>query len=183
MNHPLRNYIYYIDVRDSMPKGHGGRRRGFVALPYNAVLALSTLGDGIVLTVTPIVTTEDLFVISVDCNWSIRSQTPGEGPLSVGVAHADLTVGEIAEALDASMVNPDDIIARERSRRPVRRAGVFPGLLAEEVIADGRAVRTRCKFSVGQNGLAHYVQNRSGGALSGGAVLVCDGTIYGRWQR
>ncbi len=88
------------------------------------------------------------------------------------------------EALKADLSSPDDIIAKERARRPVRRTGVFNGLSVNESIGDGLNVRQKIKFSVGDTfDLDAWFWNRSSGALTTGAVIDCDGTIYGRWQR
>ncbi len=158
-------------------------RKGFVAIPFTDAITLGTLASGTVLKMdNPIVPTEDLFVISVDTTWTIRNLTAGEGPLPIGWAHNDLTVTEIGESIDATMLNPNDIIARERSRRPVRKAGTFHGLSSEESLNDGMPVRTKCKFSVGETGLTAYVANRSGANLTTGAIILLNGTIYGRWQ-
>ena len=43
---------------------------------------------------------EDIFVISVDCMWNLRGHTASETPLEFGFAHGDLSVTEIAEALN-----------------------------------------------------------------------------------
>ncbi len=164
---------------------HKRRRRksNFVAIPFNVSLALSTLADNTVLATDLVDTTEDLYVISVDGQFTIRGATSGEGPLAVGYAHGDLSVGEILENLNAEVGNPDDIIQSERARRPVRRAGSFQMLSPDEVLALGQVIRTTCKFSVGEADLAMWIFNMSGAVMTTGAVLQCIGTIYGRWQR
>ncbi len=161
------------------------RRKGFVALPFEASITLDTLADNTVIKANTITFGEDIFVLSVDGVWSIRGQTANEGPISVGYAHSDLSVAEIKEALDASLTDPDDIIAKERTRRPVRRVGSFrSNLNNSEVLDDGKVIRTKIKFSVGDShSLAFYAQNRSGGVLTTGAIILLEGVIYGRWQR
>ncbi len=161
-------------------------RKGFIAIPFTAQLALSTLASLTVLDAAVLSATwgEDIFIISVDSYWSLRDLTPGEGPIIVGFAHGDLSVGEIAENLNAEVTDPDDIIARERARRPVRKAGQFTGLLANEALNDGKKLRTRLKFSVGEgHNLAFWARNDSGATLTTGAILNLSGTLYGRWQR
>jgi len=102
----------------------------------SAQITLSTLAANTVIVANMIASlTEDLFVISVDLMWSLLGGTAGEGPIEVGVAHGDLTVAEILEAIAASPTGPGDLIQNERSRRPVRGAGSFPGITATEVIA------------------------------------------------
>ncbi len=158
--------------------------KNFVAIPFNISIGLGTLGDDVVIFgggITPTLI-RGLFVISIDGYWALRGLTAGEGPIQVGYSHNDLTVAEVAEKLDVVLPDPGDIIERERSRRPVRNAGMFPGILANEVLADGRAVRTKIKFSVGEtHALNSFVRNLSGSALTTGAVVDVVGTVYARW--
>ncbi len=160
------------------------KSRNFVAIPFDQQLALATLNDNIVLSASTIgVLTEDLFVISVDATWSLRGHTATEGPIEVGFAHGDLTDTEIAEALDASVLDPSDIIAGERARRPVRRSGKFSGLSTEEVLANGEQIRTKCKFTIGSGkNFDLWASNRSGANLTTGTIVEVQGTIYGRWR-
>ncbi len=165
-------------------KGRSGRRRNFIAIPFDVSLTLGTLNSGVVLSTGVLTFGEDLFIISVDAAWALDGFTATEGPLSVGWAHGDLTVAEVAEAIDASVTDPDDIIARERARRPVRKVGTFAGLSSDEVLFDGRQERRAVRFSVGDgHSLNAYVVNRSGGNLTTGSVIRLSGVIYGRWQR
>ncbi len=161
------------------------RQKGFVVIPFTASVALSTLNDTIVLSDVIITMGEDLFIISVDALWTIHGLTAGDTPIDVGFSHGDLTVTEIGEALDANLSDPDDIIQKERSRRPVRRAGTFAGSTATEfVLNDGKTVRTRVKFSVGDgHSFRNWARNISGANLQTGAVLQCNGKLFGRWQR
>ncbi len=160
-------------------------RRGFVAIPFTSTITLSTLAANTVIMASTVGTLlEDLFIMSVDALWTLRDLTAGEGALEFGYAHDDLSVSEVAEALNAELVDPDDIITKERSRRPVRRVGVFPGLNTEETFNDGRVHRQKVKFVVGDgHTLNTYVINRSGGTLTTGAIVTINGTIFGRWLR
>ncbi len=157
-----------------------------VFIPFEAEQDIGALTNGTVLSfgMLPATLGEDFFLVGVKATWAVRSQTTAEGPLVVGFAHSDLSVGEVAEALDASVTDPDDIIANERSRRPVRRVGKFPGLSTDEVLNDGLSVITRAKFSVGDGfNVSAFAQNRSGATLTTGTTVVIDGLLYGRWQR
>ncbi len=161
-------------------------KKGFVAIPFVAELALSTLGAGVVTAVDALGAAlgEDLYCISVDSWASIISHTPAEGPLVCGYAHSDLTVAEVAECLSAELTDPDDIIAKERSRRPVRKTGVFSGIASDENLNNGQVIRTKLKFSVGDgHNLAFWVMNSDGDTLTTGTVVKVSGTLYGRWQR
>ncbi len=161
-------------------------RRDFVAIPFSAAITLSTLADNIVLTdgLTNAFL-EDLFVIAVDSLWSIHGLTAGEVPIIFGFAHDDLNVTEIAEHLGAELIDPSDIITRERARRPVRKVGQFArGALTEQQLNNGLLERTRIKFMVGDgHTLAAWVQNRSGATLTTGAIVEISGTLFGRWVR
>ncbi len=169
-----------------MAKKRRSRRRGFVAIPFSTALLLSTLADNAVLDVSLLSNDnldEDIYIMSIDGYWALDSGTVGEGPLIVGYAHGDLTEAEVAEALDVSPRSPGDIVANERARRPVRRAGQFAGAAALEVLNDGKAIRTKVRFAV-ENGKAInlFVSNRSGGTLTDGTRIRLQGTIYARWQ-
>jgi len=160
-------------------------RRNFVAIPFETALNLSTLANDDVISVASMATFgEDIYIISVDCLFSVRGLTALEGPLQFGFSHSDLSDTEIKEALEAELTDPDDIIAKERARRPVRRVGQFSGLNTDDIFNDGRVKRVRIKFSVGDGfTLDAWIKNRSGSALTTGANLGVTGTLYGRWQR
>lgn len=161
------------------------RRRGnFVAIPVDTSVALSTLANGSVIECGGPTLGEDLYIVSVDTLYMLQGGTVGEGPLAVGFAHGDLTTTEIQEALDADLTDPDDIIAKEYSRRPVRKGGAFPGLSADEVLNDGKPIRQKVKFTIGDGHTpSWWLQNKSGAALTGGANLKIMATIYGYWRR
>ncbi len=163
----------------------GVNRKGFVAIPFETAVNLVTLANDTVLFASLLAAFgEDIYIISIDAYWNLRNITTAEGPLQVGFSHGDLTVSEVSEALSAELTDPDDIIAKERSRRPVRRAGQFPSVSIDEVLNDGKPIRTKIKFSVGDGHVINgYIKNRSGAALTTGANLGITGTIYGRWQR
>ncbi len=160
------------------------RRKNFQAFPFNVQLALLALADETVLKANLFVSDliRGLFNISVDATWAVRGLTAGEGPINVGWAHNDLSIVEIKENLDVEMFDPSDIIARERSRRPVRKSGVFQGLTAVEVISNGNIIRTPLRFTtdIGHQ-IVFWGMNKSGANLTTGAVIEIQGTLYGRW--
>ncbi len=159
------------------------RNRNFVAIPIDSGITLSTLANATALSGSLVAAlTEDLYCISADLTWSIQGLTPGEGPVYVGVAHGDYSDTEITEALTVSLTGPGNKIEQERSRRLVRRAGGFPGILAEEVLNDGRPLRIKLKFTV-QNPktIKLFAFNRSGAALTTGGIVRVFGDLYGRW--
>ncbi len=168
-------------------RGMGKKRnsKNFVAIPFSLQLALSTLGNDVVIKGDTVTFGEDIYIMSVDASWSLTGHTAGELPILVGMAHGDLTVGEIVENLVAEVSDPDDIIAAERARRPVRKAGKFAvGGVTDQQLADGREIRTKVKFTVGNDhALACWAMNLSGATLTTGATVDIDGTIFGRWRR
>lgn len=164
----------------------GKRRRGFVAIPFSGDITLATLANSGVIMEDLLGSqlSEDLFCISVDICWAIKDLTAGEGPIDVGLCHNDLSVSEVAECLDVDLSDPDAIIERERARRPVRRSGKFSGVATEQTLNDGKEIRTKMKFTVGNGHCpAAWARNRSGAALTTGAIISYDGTLYGRWLR
>lgn len=159
------------------------KRRGLTPIPFEAQINLSTLANGSVLTGGLLTLGEDFFCTSVVASWTIRSSND-EGPLEALLAHGDYTDTEIIEALDASPTDPDDKVANERSRRQVRKVGVFKHESAEAHIAGGELVKTRMMMSIGDGHTIDFgVKNNSGAALTTGATLDIVGTAWGRWQR
>ncbi len=168
-------------------KSKRNRSKNFVAIPFSMQIPLSTLADATVIQADILGSAlgEDLFVISIDAMFTLKDLTAGEVPLQVGFSHSDLSVGEVNEALNAELTDPDDIIQKERARRPVRRAGTFNlGSIGDLELADGVPQRTKMKFSVGDgHNISAWLANKSGATLTTGAIMHCNGTIYGRWQR
>ncbi len=161
-------------------------RKGFVAIPFSGTLALGTLADETVIKADlTAVFGEDLYIISVDALWALRDHTPGETPLQLGFSHGDLSTAEVLENLNAEVINPDDIIAKERARRPVRTVGHFSkGGVGEQTLNDGKLLRTKVKFMVGNGfSLSFWVCNRNGSSLTTNAIVEINGVIYGRWVR
>ncbi len=168
-----------------MAKRRGRSRRNFVTIPFTGGLSLGTLGDEAVVKGAPIAAFgEDFYLISVDLQISGRGQTDTESPLQVGFAHGDLTATEIEECLQAEVTDPDDIIAKERSRRPVRTAGMLRVSDTESVLDGGRTQRIRGGFVIGNDhSFSTWCANRSGSTLTTGAVIEFSGNLYGRWLR
>ncbi len=171
--------------RRQAQKGRSKSRRNFVAIPFRSAITLGTLAAGVVLTadLTAAQFAREFYAISVDSSWALNGHTANEGPITVGFAHNDLSVGEIAEALDAELTDPSDIIAKERARRPVRRVGVFAGLAQEDVLNDGMEGRTPLRFGVNDgHAVAAYARNLDASTLTTGNVVRITGTLYGKWQ-
>lgn len=120
--------------------------------------------------------------ISADLQWSMNNHVSGEGPISVGLSSSDLSVTEIIEHLDARPTSQSDIVAMERSRRPVRRAGVFSAGAGNEHLNDGKAIRTKLRFSVNEGvELSAWARNEDTAALTTGTIIHVTGTLYMMW--
>ncbi len=165
---------------------HKGKK-GFVAIPIEGTLALSTLGDGAVLTsnVHTGEFTEDFYCISADIQVSVRALTAGEGmPSSWGVAHGDYSTTEIQEHLAVALLGPANKIEQERSRRLVRNVNSFESDPIDTTLirsTDGEQ-RVKVRFMIQDgNHLSIWIKNRSGSALTTGAQLEWSGKLYGRW--
>ncbi len=155
----------------------------FERIPFNDSLLLSTLGDNTVLTVAIGPTLSENFrVTSVECWWTIRDLTGGEGPLQVGYNHQDYSVSEINEALNAVFTNRGSKIEREQANRLVRTVGQFTGLSESETLNDGKSLKTKLNWALdGSGAIEAFVCNRSGATLTTGASLELNGYINGKW--
>ncbi len=167
---------------------HKGRRKrdpNFVVIPFTAALTVGTPTANTVVQAAIVTMADEIAMISVDATWNLRDATTGQGPIMFGFSHGDLSLTEVAEALNAIPVRRDDMIQIERAGRAVRRVGSFQGAVdLEEKFNDGKVTRTplRGKFRFSEDvAFNMWIQNRSGGTLAGGASVVCDGLIYGRW--
>ncbi len=162
-------------------------RKNFTAIPFSTFITLSTLAANTVLSADLLgsALAEDLFVISVDGLWTVRGLTAGEVPLGVGLAHGDYSVTEILENLEIEVISPDSMIEMEKAKRKVRRVGTFAeGGVTDMSLNDGKPIRSIMKFTVGNSqNISVWVRNNSGSALTTGATLQLNGTIFGRWLR
>ncbi len=167
-----------------MAKHKGGsRRKGYRYLPVDNIL---TVGN---LTTKDVIANDfdanvdrDTFMVSADLAWGIEGATAGEGPMVVGLAHNDYTAAEIEEAIEASASwDQGDRVANERRRRLVRIAGTFPLTVADEVLNDGRVLKTRLGFRVeiGQT-LKVWAYNPTTGTIATGIVVNITGGINSR---
>ncbi len=162
------------------------RRRGprMVWIPINGSIALGALTGGTVIATAEITFGEDFFLVGTKLTWTLRGLTGGEVPITVGFAHGDLTVAEVTEALDAELSDPDDIITKEQSRRPVRMVGAFNDSTTDQELNNGTPVRRVAKFSIGDgHSFNIWARNQSGATLTTGSTVQANGHIYGRWQR
>lgn len=158
------------------------KKRGYMrALPMFQSMALGTLADNTVVgAVLGNTVANDTYLISADLMASLANHTAGEGPITVGIAHGDLSDAEIEECLEAvASWDNSDQIAQEHRRRKVRTIGVFPGVGTEESLNNGNPIRVRCRFTLHSGlGIKIWAHNRSGAALTTGTLLKVDGKFY-----
>ncbi len=160
-----------------------GKNRNFQAIPVQNAMALGTLADGVVISAALANLTQEAWMIRADLLWMTRGVTSGEGPLTVGIADGELSVTEIAEAEDASPTSQSDRVARERASRPVRRVGAFPLAAPDEVLNDGKPIRTTMKWmEAGDNEPEFYARNQGGATLTTGGVVEVTGTLFIAWK-
>ncbi len=167
----------------SMAK-HGKRRyTGFFVARCRGTLALGTLADDVVVgAVLTDTLAESAFLISVKLVWTLSNLTPGEGPIEVGVAHSDYSDAEIEAWIEntGSWDPSTDKVAQEIARRKIRLVGSFAGITAEEVLNDGKPIKTTCKWQLttGQS-LKWWAYSRAGVTnLTTGSSLKIDGPAY-----
>ncbi len=111
------------------------------------------------------------WVSSVKATYSMSNWTPtaAAGPIELFWAHGDYTLAEIEEWIEnAGSWNEGDLIAREQSRRKIRRIGTLPtdnALAAENTeMADGRLVTTKIGFALNEGEQLVLVAYNNGGA-------------------
>ncbi len=147
-------------------------------IPFISNLALLTTLDQVVINGTILTASDRSYrILSMKTVWGIRGLTNLEGPIFVGYAHADYSVAEIKEALEAegAMVT-NDKIANEQANRLVRLVGAFSGLATDEVLNDGKPISTRLNWAIPLGGnIAVFAYNRSGATLTTGAAVTTNG--------
>jgi len=147
----------------------------------DAELVLGTLADNTLLSgVVGENTDQDMFLMSIDGIWALGAHTAGEGPITVGLAHEDYTDAEIQQFLDnTGSWSPGDLIDQEIAKRKIRIVGVFPGADTDEVLNDGKPIRTKCMWrnATGQS-LKNWAFNKSGAPLTTGSVILLTGNAY-----
>ncbi len=109
--------------------------------------------------------------------------TAGEGPITFGMARGDASVTAIKTALEQAQVD------RNAKQQGTARDVIWETVRNMEMIAGGKSwVHIEVSLGGGQgipfdvdDGWKWFVFNHSGVALTTGAVIVCDGVVYGVW--
>lgn len=112
--------------------------------------------------------------------WSTNNFTVGQGPIEVGICHADYSAAEIEECLEAQGAwKESDKIEQEKARRLVRRVGVFPLRSSGEALNQGMPVYTTLNFKIEEGAtITLWMKNLSTteGLTTGGIVSI-NGTM------
>ncbi len=162
-----------------------GSGKNFAVIPQDPTITLGTLADDTVILGSQLTLQQDISYKSCDVEISVRNQTPGEGPVLVGLAAPQLTIVEIEEAVDAVPVSQQDYPAIEHARRPVRVIGSFPSITADELLSQGQyRRRIRLPMTCLNDGFlpTFFAYNRSGGPLTTGGIILINAKHYGTWK-
>ncbi len=166
-----------------MPAKRKARRKRVRLIKGNVdeELALVTLADSALISTIFDENVEDRsFILSLEGTWTKRGGTPGEGPLIIGVAHSDYSSTEIEEVIEnTGSWAEGDLVAQEIGRRKVRIIGSFPQVTEDEVLNDGKPIKTALKFILNQgDSLKLFAYNKSRTALTTGSVLIVSGHVW-----
>ncbi len=124
----------------------------------------------------------DTVFISAEIGWSTFGFTPGQGAITVGLAHGNYTSAEIEECLEQlASWDLGDLVAQEQRRRMVRVIGSFPNTAADEVLNDGLLTKTKLGWmvAIGET-LQPFIWNSSGQTLTTGGSIVLTGGFHTR---
>ncbi len=164
-----------------MPKkGHGKRRVRLIKGQVDESIALSTLVANTGILGATDTVSERAFLLSTEMVFAVREQTVGQGPLRLYWAHSDYSLAEIEEFIELQTGWKEaDQVGQEVARRKIRLIGEFEGATADEVLNEGRIIKTPIKFIVNTGqGLNLVVYNDSGGTLAGGAIVEFKGHCW-----
>ncbi len=116
-------------------------------------------------------------VNTVRCNYTLRGNTAGEGPVEFGWAHSDYTAAEIEESLEVvGSWDEGDLVAAEQAKRKVRRIGSFQGEDAEEIFNEGRPMSRKLGWILlPQDTIQLWMRNFSGATFAAGKRIQADG--------
>ncbi len=114
---------------------------------------------------------------------SYQGKTEGEGPLLVGVAHGNLSVTEIAEALNSDPQGQDQTVPMEQAQRTVMPIALIPavGVGGNGVPLELDDVRFPWKEVKEGTDITMWTQNLDTGALTTGTIVECHMTLLQEW--
>ncbi len=174
---------------ETIDMGFGKGGTGAIIKERTSV-ALSTLGQNIAIKIdgAPVAITDDFRILKSEVFCEIEGLTSGQGNgLMLGIADDELTVAEIAEAINQSgPVDRNDNVANERAMRPVwlisaldELGGAVVGRFHGDAGGSRIEWKKRWTFS-NPEGWIFFIWNESA-ALTTGATARLVATHYGVW--
>ncbi len=161
-------------------KGHGRKRVRLIKGNMDESVALATLAANTGILMPTDVVSERSFLLSTEAMYGVRGQTAGQGPLRLYWAHSDYTLAEIEEFIELQTGWQEaNQQSQEVARRKIRIIGEFQGTTEDEVMNEGRKLKTKLGFIVNATqGLNMIVYNDSGASLAGGAIVEVKGHCW-----
>ncbi len=167
--------------------GFGKDGKGAI-ITQKDLITLGTLGAATVMKQATGIAIEDSFrLIKVEISAVMTGHTGGEGPIHLYVVNDELSVAEIAEAINAQgPVNRNDRVAMERAERAVFLLGVFgaAGVTEELHGADGQEgiVNKTIRWTFNNpEGWSIVAFNDSGATLTTGSIVRFVAKYFGVW--
>ncbi len=116
---------------------------------------------------------------SVDLTYSLKGGVDAEGPITIGLAHSDYTVGEIKEAIEsAGAISQGSKVEQEQANRLVRPIGTFPDGI-RSALNDGMPIKTKLnwRINVGDT-VVLWAYNEDDDALATGVIVHATGPLW-----
>ncbi len=156
------------------------RKRRMTFIPFDIAVDSGGLAQQAVNSIVAVTMGRDFYAVGVKADYALDDFGTTSSILTFGWAHSDLSNVEIQENIDSSNAgDPDNIIAREIARRPVRTVGKID---KDGVFNDGRQMKRALKFAVGEShALTIWVQNNDAITTAAGSEIRASGVIYGRF--
>ncbi len=151
----------------------------------NSVPSLGTLADKAMLVGSlTIAADEEYCALSTMLTYALRSHTAGEGPINVGLAHGDYSATEVEEWFEAAAaISRGDKVENEKNSRLCRMVGTFSGIGTEEVLNDGKPIRTKLNWHIPEGKTINiWLYNDSGAPMSTGAKCPVSGWLTLRYS-
>ncbi len=169
-----------------MAKSHSNRFGRYAPLQGSGEIALSTLATatGIVdpLTFGENTLSDNYFVNSVQVGVGVTGFTDGEGPLLIGIAHADYSLAEIEQWVEQTAAyTRANLIGREIANRLIRKIGIVT-LAAGSAVRRSKKMKLNWQLHAGNSGLQLWVYNLDTNTLTTGCVVDHATTFNGRWN-
>ncbi len=127
---------------------------------------------------------EEYQAISYKGTYALTDLTAGEGPITVGIAHGDYSAAEIEEWYESqTAMTRASLVINEHSRRMCRIVGTFAGNLPNEVLNDGKPIRTKLNWHIPSGStLDLWAYNAGDGTLTTSAEVNTRGGLFLRWK-